>query len=133
MKLHRLFAIAAVLVAIAVPAIAHHSFATQYDPAKPATVSGIVNKLEWVNPHARFYLDVKDAKGKMANWQVELGSPNTLLRNGWKRSTLKIGDDVSVEGFLARDGSNLINAKTVKFADGREVNAGSSANLTDTR
>ena len=78
-------------------------------------------------------MDVKDDKGATHNWHVELGSPNTLLRYAWKRDTLKIGDEVSVEGFLARDGSDLINAKTVKFKDGREVNAGSSSDLTDTR
>ena len=76
---------------------------------------------------------VRGADGKVGNWHVELGSPNTLLRYAWKRDTLKVGDEVTVEGFLARDGSDLINAKTVKFKDGREVNAGSSADLTDTR
>ena len=134
MKMHRLCAAAAtLLLAIAVPAVAHHSFVAQYDPAKPKTIAGKVTKVEWTNPHARFYMDVKDEKGAVHNWHVELGSPNTLLRYAWKRDTLKVGDDVSVEGFLARDGSDLINAKTVKFADGREVNAGSSSDLTDTR
>lgn len=124
---------ATLLLAIAVPALAHHSFVAQYDPAKPRTITGKVTKVEWTNPHARFYMDVKDDKGASHNWHVELGSPNTLLRYAWKRDTLKAGDDVSVEGFLARDGSDLINAKTVKFADGRAINAGSSADLTDTR
>ena len=78
-------------------------------------------------------MDVKDEKGASHNWHVELGSPNTLLRYAWKRDTLKAGADVSVEGFLAPDGSDLINAKTVKFADSCEINAGSSADLTDTR
>ena len=124
---------ATLLVAVAVPAIAHHSFVAQYDPAKPATRTGKVTKVEWTNPHARFYMDVAGADGKVGNWHVELGSPNTLLRYAWKRDTLKVGDEVTVEGFLARDGSDLINAKTVKFKDGREVNAGSSSDLTDTR
>lgn len=134
MKMHRLRAVAATLmVAVAIPAIAHHSFVAQYDPAKPSTKAGKVTKVEWTNPHARFYMDVPGADGKTSNWHVELGSPNTLLRYAWKRDTLKVGDEVTVEGFLARDGSDLINAKTVKFKDGREVNAGSSADLTDTR
>lgn len=127
-------ALAAMLLAAAtIPALAHHSFVAQYDPAKPATRRGTVTKVEWTNPHARFYIDVKSADGKTSNWHVELGSPNTLLRYAWKRDTLKVGDEVTVDGFLARDGSDLINAKTVKFKDGREVNAGSSADLTDTR
>lgn len=121
------------VIGLAAPAIAHHSFVAQYDPAKPKTIAGKVTKVEWTNPHARFYMDVKDDKGATHNWHVELGSPNTLLRYAWKRDTLKSGDEVSVEGFLARDGSDLINAKTVKFKDGREVNAGSSSDLTDTR
>jgi hypothetical protein len=134
MQIHRLRALAAtLLVAVAVPAIAHHSFVAQYDPAKPATRTGTVTKVEWTNPHARFYMDVAGADGKAGNWHVELGSPNTLLRYAWKRDTLKVGDEVTVEGFLARDGSDLINAKTVKFKDGRAINAGSSADLTDTR
>lgn len=133
MKINRLSAITTLLVAVAVPALAHHSFVAQYDPAKPASKTGPVTKVEWTNPHARFYMDVKDASGKVSNWHVELGSPNTLLRYQWKRDTLKVGDEVTVEGFLARDGSDLINAKTVRFKDGREVNAGSSSALSDTR
>lgn len=134
MNAGRLSIIAAtLLLATAAPALAHHSFVAQYDPAKPGSIKGTVTKVEWTNPHARFYMDVKDAKGATGNWHVELGSPNILLRYAWKRDTLKVGDQVSVDGFLARDGSNLINAKTVKFADGREVNAGSSAGLTNTR
>lgn len=126
-------AVGVLLAATAIPALAHHSFVAQYDPAKPAKRTGTVTKVEWTNPHARFYIDVKSADGKTSNWHVELGSPNTLLRYAWKRDTLKVGDEVTVDGFLARDGSDLINAKTVKFKDGREVNAGSSADLTDTR
>lgn len=122
-----------VLALIAVPALAHHSFIAQYDPNKPVTVKGTVTKLEWTNPHARFYLDVKDTNGTVVNWELELGSPNTLIRYGWKRDSLKVGDEVTVEGYLAKDGSKLANAKSVKFSDGRVVSAGSSADLDSTK
>ena len=112
---------------------AHHSFVAEYDGAKPVTLTGAVTKLEWTNPHARFYLDVKDASGAVVNWELELGSPNTLIRYAWKRETMKIGDVITVEGYLAKDGTKLANAKSVKFADGRVFNAGSSANLQETK
>lgn len=125
-------ACAAILI-LTMPVFAHHSFVAEYDPAKPVTLTGAVTKIEWTNPHARFYIDVKDADGKAVNWELELGSPNTLIRYAWKRDTMKIGDVVTVEGYLAKDGTKLANAKTVKFADGKVVSAGSSANLQDTK
>jgi hypothetical protein len=109
------------------PAFAHHSFAAEFDERQPITISGCVTKLEWTNPHAHFYLDVKDAQGKVTNWDFEMGSPNALMHEGWFRTSLKPGDDVTVQGFRAKDGSNLVNAKTVKLSDGRNVFAGSSA------
>jgi hypothetical protein len=105
---------------------AHHSFAAQYDRNKPATLTGPVTKLDWINPHARFFLDVKDASGKVVNWEVELAAPAMLLRRGWTRNALKIGEAVTVNGSLAKDGSNLLNATTVTLADGTKVFAGSS-------
>jgi hypothetical protein len=121
---------AALLLAAGFPALAHHSFVAQFDPSKPTTMAGAVSKIEWANPHARFYIVVKDTKGGSSPWEIEFGSPNTLLRYGWKRDTIKLGDSVTVEGYLARDGSPLVNAKSVKFADGKVVNAGSSRPTT---
>jgi len=110
----------------AVPMMAHHSFAAQYDANKPITLKGAVTKVEWMNPHARFYIDVKDEAGKVTNWELELGSPNGLMRRGWSRNTLKIGDTVEVEGSLAKDGSKLANARAVKDATGKRLFAASS-------
>ena len=103
------------------PAMAHHSFATQYDADQPVTLTGVVTKVEWMNPHARFYVDVKDENGTVTNWNLELASPNVLTRNGWSRTSLKEGDAVTVEGSRARSGANMANARTVKLADGRQV------------
>ncbi len=111
---------------LAVPVLAHHSFAAQYDRSKPNTITGPVTKIEWINPHARFYIDVKDDRGSFVRWEVELGAPAQLMRRGWTRNSLKVGDSVSVSGFLAKDGSNLTNAQTVTLSDGRKVFAGSS-------
>lgn len=110
----------------AMPVLAHHSFAAEYDSAKPVKVDGTVTKVEWMNPHARFYVDVKDAAGKVTNWEFELGSPNGLMRQGWTRNSMKAGDVVGVEGYLAKDGSKLANARTVKTADGKKLFAGST-------
>lgn len=107
-------------------ALAHHSFAAEYDSNKPITLKGSVTKMEWMNPHARFYVDVKDDAGKVTNWELELGSPNGLMRRGWTRNSLKPGDAVVIEGYLAKDGTHLANARNVTLADGRKVFAGSS-------
>jgi hypothetical protein len=112
--------------ALASPALAHHSFAAEYDNAKPITLTGAVTKVEWMNPHARFYMDVKDDKGTVTTWEFELGSPNGLARRGWTRNSMKAGDQIMVDGYLAKDGSNLANAKNVKLADGRKLFAGST-------
>ena len=118
---------AVVSILAGVPLLAHHSFAAEYDRTKPITLTGPVTKVDWVNPHARFHMDVKDASGKVVNWEIELGSPAGLIRRGWTRNSLKIGEPVTVEGFLAKDGSPLANSSTVKLSDGRRVFAGSSA------
>ena len=113
--------LALALATCAIPGLAHHSFATQYDADAPVSLTGTVTKVEWTNPHARFYIDVKDADGKVVNWNLELASPNVLRRNGWLRNSLEIGDVVSVDGSRARDGSHMANARTVTLADGTHV------------
>ena len=127
MKISLLCVLAIVLGLSAMPALAHHSFAAEYDNKKPVDLTGTVTKVEWMNPHARFYLDVKDDKGTVTNWEFELGSPNGLMRQGWTRNSMKIGDSISVQGSLAKDGSNLANARTVKLTDGRKLFAGSAS------
>ena len=102
-------------------ASAHHSFAAQYDANKPVMLTGKVTKVEWTNPHARFYMDVKGDDGKLVSWNLELASPNVLKRAGWASTSLKQGDEVTVEGSLARSGANMANARTVVLADGRRV------------
>jgi hypothetical protein len=117
---------AALMVAAAAPVFAHHSFAAEYDSSKPTTLTGSVVKLEWINPHARIFIDVKGSDGKVTNWEIELGAPAMLLRNGWTKNSLKAGEVITITGSLAKDGSNLANARSVTLADGTKVFAGSS-------
>ena len=131
MKVHvrtrlAIFAAAAGMLVPLVQIAAHHSFAAEYDANKPVTIKGTVTKVEWTNPHARFYVDVKDANGKVTNWNFELASPNVLKRSGWTRTSLKEGDNVTVDGSAAKDGANMANARAVTLASGKRVFAGSS-------
>jgi hypothetical protein len=101
--------------------VAHHSFVAQFDRNKPKTLVGPVTKLDWINPHARIFVDVKDENGHVANWEVELAAPAILIRRGWTRSAIKIGETVTVNGSLAKDGSNMINATFVTLSNGTKV------------
>lgn len=120
------FGTALALIAGTLPLLAHHSFAAEYDANKPVKVSGVVTKMEWMNPHARFYVDVKDADGKVTNWNFELGAIPVLLKQGWRKDSLKEGDQVTVEGVMAKDGTNNGSARRVTLPDGRRVFGGSA-------
>jgi hypothetical protein len=112
--------------ATATLALAHHSFAAEFDSAKTVTLKGTITKVEWTNPHTYFYLDAKDENGTTGSWAVEGGAPNVLYRQGWKPDSLKAGDQVTVVGSRAKNGANLVNATSFVLADGRCVFAGSS-------
>ncbi len=121
--------LAVVVVALAVwiadrPVTAHHSFAAQYDRDKPVSLKGTVTRIEWANPHIYFYLDVKDDAGATVHWAIEGGAPTSLYRAGWRKDSLKVGDMVTVNGYLARDGSKLANMRAAILPDGREVLGG---------
>ena len=107
-------------------ASAHHSFAAEFDRNLPITVTGTVTKVEWMNPHARFYIDAKDDAGKIVNWDFELASPNGLMRRGWNRNSMKVGDTVTVTGHRAKNNPAVGNASSVVLADGKKLFAGSS-------
>ena len=110
------------MLVLGLPALAHHSGAAEFDNTKKIDLTGVVTKMEWVNPHAHFYMDVKDSTGKVTNWNLELASPSILVRNGWQRHSIKEGDTVTVTGSRARDNSNLGIAQTIVFPDGRKLN-----------
>jgi hypothetical protein len=125
MKMNLLIATLATLGASA-PVIAHHSFAAEFDANSPIDVTGTVTKIEWANPHTFFYVDVQNERGEYENWAMEMGSPNGLMRRGWTRDTLRIGDVVTVTGSRAKDGSFKGNARSVTLAGGQRLFAGSS-------
>ena len=132
MNTKRLMIGVGLVVALARLASAHHSFAAEFDSNKPVTITGSVTKLEWMNPHIWVYLDVKDDGGTMVRWQCEGGPPNTLTRNGWSKESLNVGDQVTVDGYLAKDGTKTCNARSVKLPNGRSVLAGSTAGAAST-
>jgi len=110
----------------AVAAFAHHPFSAEYDWKKPVTVTGTVTKIDWTNPHAFLYVDAKDSDGRQMNWTLEMGSVGALTRAGWKRDTLKMGDQVTVDAWMAKSGPGKANVKSVKMSNGRELAGGSS-------
>ena len=129
-----MFSALAALLLAAPSVIAHHSFAAEFDAARALTLKGIVTKIEWANPHTYFYMDVTGTDGKVVNWGMEMGSPNGLMRQGWTRNTLHIGDEVTVEGSQAKDGANVGNARVVTLAaTGKRLFAASSQTETPGR
>jgi hypothetical protein len=137
MRLVSTLAIAIGALCCSLPLLAHHSFAAEYDSRKTITVHGIVQKVAWVNPHAYVWVDVKDDSGKLITYAFESLSPNALMRGGWTKNSLKAGDEVTVDGYLAKDGKPLsdgsihANSKLITLADGRKVFAGSSADTAE--
>jgi Family of unknown function (DUF6152) len=119
-------AVAAAILAGSAGVSAHHSFAAEFDAQKPIRLVGTITKVQWTNPHSFFYIDVKDESGNVVNWACEGGGPGALSRRGWKRGDLKLGDTLVVDGYLARDGSHLMDARRVTLPDGRSVYGGSA-------
>ena len=122
----RQVALTAVALLTAGPLAAHHSFAAEFDVKKQVTLQGVVTKIEWSNPHTYFYMDVKEGT-KLVNWALELAGPNTLSRQGWDRKSLKVGDQITVTGYRARDGASIASAREVVLPDGHKIFAGSAA------
>jgi len=114
------------LLLAAAPAIAHHAFAAEFDVDKPVKVKGNITKVEWVNPHAWIYVDVKGADGTVVNWHFELGPPNALIRLGWKKDSIPTGLEVEITGFRAKSGEAVGNGRSIKLPDGRELFSGGS-------
>jgi DNA/RNA endonuclease YhcR with UshA esterase domain len=126
MKLKSLIAVSSLALAAATQLLAHHSFAAEFDANKRVILKGTVTKVDWRNPHIYVYLSVKDDRGTVTEWACEGGPPNVLLRQGWTRNAVKEGDQVTIDGAVAKDGSKRCNSRSVNLADGRTVFAGSS-------
>jgi hypothetical protein len=124
MKLSACFAVAVFALVAAAPLVAHHSFASEFDASKAIRLTGTLTKIEWTNPHSYFYLDVKDEKGVVVNWACEGAPPGAFSRRGFKKGDIKIGDTLVVDGYRAKDGSNLMDARRVTLPDGRNIYGG---------
>jgi len=120
------FSFAALFLSLSLPALAHHSFAAEYDQKQPVTIKGVVTKLDWMNPHVYFYVDVTESDGKITHWACEAGNPNALARRGWKKDSLKVGDQVTIQAFRAKDATYTANARTIVLADGKKIFAGAA-------
>jgi Family of unknown function (DUF6152) len=114
------------LILAAMPAAAHHAFAAEFDTDRPVKVRGTITKIEWVNPHAWLYVDVKSADGKVVNWHFELGPPNALFRLGWKKDAIPVGTEVEITGFRAKSMEAVANGRSIILPDGRELFSGGS-------
>ena len=124
--------VVAIWLSATLPAIAHHSFGAEYDATKPVTLTGVVTKIEWTNPHSYFHLDVTDEKGVLSNWKLEGYPPNALYRTGWKKdTTMKAGDTITVFGWRSRDGSNWAHSREITFSDGKKMFFGPPAGTGD--
>ena len=108
------------------PVLAHHSFAAEFDAKRPVKLRGMITRMEWINPHAWIHIDVKGPDGKIVNWMIEAGTPNTLFRRGFTKDSLEPGTEILVDGYLSKDGSNRANGRDVTFPDGRKLFLGSS-------
>ena len=120
------FTLAASLLALAAPALAHHAFAAEFDGHAPVLLRGTVTKVEWINPHVWIHLDVKGQDGAMVSWMVEGGPPNALIRRGWNKRSLPEGTEIVVEGYQSKDGSTRANGRDITFPDGKKLFVGSS-------
>ena len=115
----------AALAAAALPIYAHHSFAAEYDASKAIRITGVISKVEWTNPHSYLYIDVRDAQGVTSTWTCEGGAPNALSRRGFRKNDIKLGDTVTIDGYGAKDGSHLMDARRITLSDGRSFYSGS--------